>query len=262
MECLSFISSKQPETAAERAYNILYDLIITGQLKPGEEITRRRMAEITETSVIPVTEAASRLEIIGLLYKSPKNGRTSVALPTLTEMVGNYLLREAIECKVVHILCERGLTKEREQTLRDLANLIDPGSPLSQGELLEGKPHVYFHQQFHTKLAEFTDFNCFTTALSNSCLHYLPLQLSPPLKSTIGLSDASFHTKIVDAIVSGNSELAQTIMRDHIYVVYSTVMYNLTISHQRILDGQQKQSPPNAAEPVSSDEAADDASIP
>ena len=72
-------------TEADRAYRILQNSILMGELKPGEKITRRQMAEIAGTSVIPVTEALQRLESSGLVTREP-NGRTSVAPVSYTHL--------------------------------------------------------------------------------------------------------------------------------------------------------------------------------
>lgn len=102
------MKDKKNLTESDRAYNTLFNMIVDGTLVPGQKLTRRKMAEIVGTSVIPVTEAANRLESVGLLTKSD-SGHISVSLPTLEEMVGKYYLREAIECKVVEILCDMAL---------------------------------------------------------------------------------------------------------------------------------------------------------
>ena len=219
-------------TEADRAYRILQNSILMGELKPGEKITRRQMAEIAGTSVIPVTEALQRLESSGLVTREP-NGRTSVALPTLEEMVGKYMLREAIECKVVQILCENGLGEEQQKRLYDLAELIDPGSPLSQGELVGGKPHLYYHRKWHDMLAAATGFSCFAEVFDSSSLNFMVMQLNYAHQSKEPYQEGSVHREILDLIVQRKSAEAQEKMRKHIYVAYDYVMRNLAFMRQQ-----------------------------
>ena len=220
-------------TEADRAYRVLQNSILMGELKPGEKITRRQMADIAGTSVIPVTEALQRLESNGLVTRS-SSGRTSVALPTLEEMVGKYMLREAIECKVVQILCENGLEGPQKQRLYELADLIDPGSPLSRGELLEGKPHLYYHRKWHDMLAEATGFACFVEVFDSSSLNFMVMQLDYSHHSKEPYQEGSVHREILDLIVARDSAAAQERMRKHIYVAYDYVMRNLAFMRQKM----------------------------
>ena len=50
------------QTAPEIAYNIILKKILDGEYKPGTRLSRRKMAEVTKVSVIPVIEALKKLE--------------------------------------------------------------------------------------------------------------------------------------------------------------------------------------------------------
>lgn len=226
------MKSKTSVTEADRAYNILFNMIAEGELPPGEKLTRRRMAEIAGTSVIPVTEAASRLESVGLLTKND-NGQTSVALPTPEEMIGKYYLREAIECKVVEILCEKGLSKKQQVELLDLADLIDPGSELSKGGLLNGKTHVHYHQLFHQKLANCTGFKCFEDIFYSSSMHFLILQFKAAYAEIESTPANASHRKIVEHIIAGNKLAVCEMMKNHIYNASTSIMQKLVLLRQK-----------------------------
>ena len=50
------------QTASDVAYRIISQKILDGEFPPGMKLSRRKMAEATGVSVIPVIEALKRLE--------------------------------------------------------------------------------------------------------------------------------------------------------------------------------------------------------
>lgn len=57
------------ETLADRAYRCVHDAIRTGELKPGEKVTERGLANRLSVSPTPVREAIRRLEQDGLIER-------------------------------------------------------------------------------------------------------------------------------------------------------------------------------------------------
>ena len=55
------------QTAADVAYRIISQKILDGEFPPGMKLSRRKMAEVTSVSVIPVIEALKKLEEDGLV---------------------------------------------------------------------------------------------------------------------------------------------------------------------------------------------------
>lgn len=60
----------------ESVYEMLLDLLIRGELRPGDVIVERKMAERLHASRTPVREALGRLEAERLIYKQPGRGVT------------------------------------------------------------------------------------------------------------------------------------------------------------------------------------------
>jgi DNA-binding transcriptional MocR family regulator len=71
-------------TAAESAYTVIRQKILAGEFKPGEALSRRKMASVTGFSVIPVGEALKRLEEDMLVESSPKWGADDAVLDAVT----------------------------------------------------------------------------------------------------------------------------------------------------------------------------------
>src|SRR4051812_4168761 len=70
-----------PETLAERTYRAVRDAIGAGELRPGEKVTERGLAERFAVSPTPVREAIRRLEQDGLIERTGPRTVTVAAIP-------------------------------------------------------------------------------------------------------------------------------------------------------------------------------------
>lgn len=211
------------QTEANRAYDILFNDIITGKIPLGTQISRRRMAEIAGTSVIPVTEALRRLEADGLMVTQARAG-AMVAFPTENEMEGKYLFREAVECQIGEILCRNGLTRRQEETLRQMAQELDTET--------DETCHLYKHKEFHIQLAQYTEYQCFVDVYNSTSLYFLVCQAirSRRMESPVPVD---LHLRIVDAIMSGDTNQARQAIHDHIYDSHDYVMQDYVAMRQK-----------------------------
>ena len=81
---------------AEKSYNYIRRKLRMGELKPGNQLVNRELAEEIGVSVIPVREAISRLASEGLIDHLPGAG-AFVRKPDRQDIENLYVLREAIE---------------------------------------------------------------------------------------------------------------------------------------------------------------------
>ena len=73
------VSSAETEprpNLTEQVYEQLIQILITGELRPGDVIVERRMAERLNASRTPIREALGRLEAERLVYKQANRGVT------------------------------------------------------------------------------------------------------------------------------------------------------------------------------------------
>lgn len=85
-----------PNLLSQRVTNEIRDLILSGELAPGERIGQEALAERFGTSRIPVREALRQLESEGLVSLVPNSG-ASVAKLDLHECLEIYKIRELLE---------------------------------------------------------------------------------------------------------------------------------------------------------------------
>jgi DNA-binding GntR family transcriptional regulator len=132
------------DTLADRVYRALRDAITTGELRPGQKVTERGLAERQSVSPTPVREAIRRLEQDGLLERTgPRTVKVAefgdVAIQDLAEvevalrgMVARFAARHATPAQLDQldaVLDEADdlliLVKQRHQAGQDVSRHLD-----------------------------------------------------------------------------------------------------------------------------------------
>jgi DNA-binding GntR family transcriptional regulator len=195
-------------TAADKAYNIISRKILSGEFEPGCKLSRRKMAELTGVSVIPVIEALNRLEGDGLVESQPQWG-SFVTMPTLEKIQGMYMLREAIECQVVRIL-SKGISEDEERILRSIADKIDAEyNEKTRVDIADA------HYELHSKMAEFTGYSTLIDAMKRINLFWVLCKAVSTRREKSHMPK-DWHMRLVDAIMTGDPDKAEAAMRIHI----------------------------------------------
>ncbi|MFA6506259.1 MAG: GntR family transcriptional regulator [Treponemataceae bacterium] len=216
----SINENDQTITAAERVYRILRKKIVLSEFVPGKRLARRKLAEMTGVSQIPVLEAMKRLEQEGLIEYKPRWGCV-VATQTPDKVRDLYALREAIECQVVRILAV-GISATRLKELADMASEID--RIRESGEA--GDQAAEFHNLFHVTMAEYTGCPSLVEPLKRVNLFWLLYKSIGTARRKVTYTPG-WHTKLVNSIRTGNPEIAEQTMREHVNGAYQTLMQAL-----------------------------------
>ena len=197
------------QTASEIAYQIISQKILEGEYPPGTRLSRRKMAEVTGVSVIPVIEALKKLEEDRLVESKPQWG-SFVAVPTTEKIKQSYELREAIECQTARILAQM-MTREQYNELMVVATELDTVPYKDETVINSRKAHI----DFHTKLTEFTGNPLLADALRK-------INLFGVLCTAIDTSAPKeqypryWHRKLLDEIIKGDPDAAEAMMRIHV----------------------------------------------
>jgi DNA-binding GntR family transcriptional regulator len=133
-------SSDEYEPVSTLILRGVRELILSGELAPGERIRQEALAAEYGVSRIPVREALSQLENEGLVTLVPHSG-ARVARVDLRECVELYRMREAIEPEVMAESVPR-LTDEQIHDLRLRTQAIEAAAGDTQRWLSEDR-------QFH-----------------------------------------------------------------------------------------------------------------
>lgn len=202
------------ESAADLAYGIISKCILDGELKPGQRLTRRKMANLTGVSIIPVIDALHRLENEGLVQSEPYFGSSVISL-TAEVKLDRYALRLAGECQVARMLSRGILRNEIKQQLNTQARALDTQLAVNE----RAKSTWEMHYEFHVGLARLTECPSLVDALRRDHL-FLLLEWQKLSNwhepSELKDEEAKSHVWFLSEIFAGDPDRAECAVRRHI----------------------------------------------
>lgn len=191
---------------SDRVYNWFVSQLHEGKLQPGQHLNRRQVAEQVGVSVAPVLEAMVRLEAEGFLNTVPRRG-TRIRPIQSSDVDGQRLLREAIECQAARVYCGPGVI-DAEPTLMKLARKVD-------ASFVNGDIDHEAHFAFHGALVELAACDALTATYEKvvrRALYYAANDMMPT--PTAAVSDP--HVQLVEALKSDDPDAAERAVRSHI----------------------------------------------
>lgn len=193
---------------ADQAYQGLLAAIAEGRLKPGERVRETALAEELGISRTPIREALQRLARDGLVQLDARSG-ARVAELSLAAIQELYDLREILEGSTAR-LAALGATANDLQRLdaileKEAAHLGDPPALAKLNKL------------YHRTLCEAANNRYLTSAVATFSTTLL--LLGPTTLAAHHRADESHreHRLIVEAIVKGDADGAEALMRGHIH---------------------------------------------
>jgi len=148
-------SAFEAASLSSKAYFLIRERILRGQLRPGDVLSGRLLAEEFEMSLLPVSQALRQLENDKLVESRPRAG-TRVRIPTAEEVRGRCIVREALEAQSARLCCQQATMKERLELLRlaeQLDTLYDRFGRDNDSEL-QFVVHTH-HFELHMRIAEY-----------------------------------------------------------------------------------------------------------
>lgn len=200
---------------AERAYHLILDQMLRGSLPVGSVLSRRKLAEEFQMSLVPVAEALQRLEIEGLLESRPRAG-TRVKVPSSDEIRERFELRQALECQSARLCAERSTFQERLE-LRRLAVNVDAlyGKVAPRG-LNDDRIFALnkYHLDLHMMIAEYARSELLKSEIEKSHVLIFNWLFDTALGQRI--LPPNFHRDLISVVVEGSPQEAEEIMRGHV----------------------------------------------
>ncbi len=203
----------------QRIYRSLLDEIIGGKLRPGEPLSRRRIADRHGCSYTPVIEALIRLEYAGLVeteaFRTPR-----VCGLSLERIQGDAMLREACETQAIRMACEHATPDEVEE-LQGFAEEVDALEEVARTRSKAAGAHRDGAEEgpirdwrFHRRIAELS--RC--PALLREMERIVLLRrFKATWAFTEGFTGPSHHhTRLVEMIRRRDPLAADAEMRDHV----------------------------------------------
>ena len=203
------------KSVTESIVHYLRDLIISGDLVPGQKLTETELSAQMGVSRPPLREALRIMENDNLVTRIPRKG-TYVTTISIEDLRQVYQAREMIECHAMDIL-----KKEDRRDLPEVRNALDTATALSPpggDDTAEMIQYLDAFTDFHVKLVEAAGNQWvlrFYDSITLSLARYQFMCLHIP-----GLTSRSYemHGEILDLIGDGLFDRAKRTLISHIHL--------------------------------------------
>ncbi len=195
----------------------LRDWILHGRFKPGERIEEIPTALAMGVSRTPVRTALAALANEGLIDHQPKRGY-QVRSFELNDILAAYEVRAVLEGLACRSAADRGLTPQQAETVR--ACLAEGDRILGQGRLVaeDHEPYQKMNVTLHNTLIEAAA-NPWLGRFSEQA-HNIPYASDRIVlweNHPLILRSHGDHHRIVEAVLEGDAQRAESLMREHVY---------------------------------------------
>jgi GntR family transcriptional regulator of vanillate catabolism len=199
----------------------LRDLILTGELKPGDRISELSVVERLGVSRTPIRMALVRLEEEGLLELIPSGGFAVKAFSE-RDITDAIEIRGTLEGLCARLAAERGLTQSALGAFRDCLAAID--ELMAGDEVTEElfSRYVDLNERFHALLTDCADSPVLARQLKRalnlpfaSPNAFVRVQAELPEARMVMTIAQDHHRCVVLAIERREGARAEAIMREH-----------------------------------------------
>jgi DNA-binding GntR family transcriptional regulator len=202
----------RPRSLTSIVVDQIRELIITGRLALGDQLSENALAEQLGVSRTPVREAFLRLATERLVIVRPQRG-TFVFEYDATELREICELREVLETGALRVALSSG----RKQLTTALAARIESAEPIDEQT---ASAYQGFDTAFHETLVRATENRELIDAYTriSSRVRAIRFRLTTSLDQ-IKVSHAA-HAEIVAAMIDGADARAEARLRHHVYSSY------------------------------------------
>lgn len=212
---LSPLTQQEAQSSSTMIHDALRTAIITGELQPGQAISEVEISKRFSISRQPVREAFILLGQERLIEIRPNRG-TFIRKISVREVIDSCFVREVIELAIV-----REVTKNRDPALaKKLRRNISMQKKVKTGD---SHAFLFLDEEMHHLLAQNAgrDYAWEVTERVKCQLNrvrFLTYDHATPISTLV-----SEHEEIVNAIESGDADLAEEKMRHHMKEIYRSL---------------------------------------
>ncbi len=201
---------------ADQVFERLENDIITGVYPRGEILTELKLVEQLGVSRTPIREALRRLEQERLIRES---GKGSVVLGiTVEDLVDIMNIRQRVEGLAAYY-ATKNLTPAGLEELKQISELQDFYYSRKDIEHLR-EMDDRFHDTIY-ELSQRTILRDTLLPLHRKAMRYRKISIEDPARLSLSIQE---HKAIFDAIASGNAELAEELITQHIIRAKNNMM--------------------------------------
>lgn len=205
-----FAILSERKSLSDRAYEAIFQRIVSGQVQPGERLNEFHIAAQMGVSRAPVREAIQRLRQKGLVTLVPGRGPTVIALST-SEIREVYGVRVALELAAIDAIAPEHCASLAE----DLSKIIESiKTHARNGQVAKVvDEEIHFHEVIvaAAKNALLSDFY-------NLLVARLRMILAVDKSAFVDLEEVgSGHEEIVDSIARNDRDQVKQLISEHIW---------------------------------------------
>ncbi len=206
-------------TLADQVANQLRHAILTGQLKPGQHIVEREIAEAMHLSRGPVRDALMLLENEGLVIRYAHRG-TFVAWLTLRDADEIYSLREALET----LALKYALAYATDEQVAELDQIVNRMASRMEQDYTQYEA-TSLDLEFHEALCRVSGHSRVLAAWTALRVQVRLLILTHRILQPLDFREkgVQWHRDLVDALRERNAELAYGVLRRHLAASFESV---------------------------------------
>ena len=206
----------------EQVADGLRQMIISGELGPGDALSEVNLAETFGISRTPVREALKQLQIEGLVEIRSRVG-TFVAAPSRREINELFEMKQLLEGAAARLMAARGNIPELEAMRSNVADAdaaVLAGDTARYAELVREFHEILIVGADNGKLA--THYRILMNQLAYGRL--VKTSLAQPGRS---LDSEREHHRVLDLIIAKDCAGAEQLMRHHVQASHHAVMAGL-----------------------------------
>jgi len=198
----------EARSQSELAYVRILERIVSLEMPPGSVVNEARLREELGIGRTPIREALQRLARENLVRSVPHRG-TFVTDVNITDLARITEVRVVLEAHAARLAAEKLSPADREG-IEELLELLDRGHVTDQRDLmqLDQRIHRTIYRSARNAFLESTLERYFNLSLR---LWYLVLDREVRLREAV-----DEHVELLRAILGGDGELSETIMRKHV----------------------------------------------
>lgn len=201
---------QRPVPLRQSVYDALIDLIVGGELPPGQHMVETDLARQLGVSRQPIREALHRMEAEGWVDLRPSQG-AFVHVPTDTEVDNLLDVRVLLEAETARLAAALPAGAAKAAQLTRLRELVQEGQ--AAAEAGDFAAAVTVNNTFHAEIAIL----CSNTVLAELA-HIVGRRVQWYYRMVAperGHGSWDEHTELIDAIGAGDPDLAQEVARKH-----------------------------------------------
>lgn len=196
-------------TTADQAYETILAAIVEGKFRPEEPLRINTLAQSLGMSMMPVREALSRLETLGVIESEPYRG-VRVRKLSLTDLIDTYRTRILLE----GFLTRRAATRFTSEMEKRAVDFLDLQADRTAAGDLEGARNA--HRGFHFTIYEAAKAPWALHAIQPTWANSNRYQIEAKVTPEAVAMRRQEHEEILAACVAGDEDRAERAIRDHL----------------------------------------------